>query len=135
MLLYLVLYLEHPLSDNSFLLFFESLILLYFIILFNFLSSLSGLSDLIFQIILPRWTDLQRPKAVNLPSPRPRLQGARAVSASGAHTLGPPIPSTTGLLLFWQFSFLLFLYSYMNLRHSPLQLLCHSLLLINGKSS
>lgn len=34
--------------------------------------------------ISPRWTDLQRPKVVNLPSPRPRL-GARAVTASGAH--------------------------------------------------
>lgn len=34
--------------------------------------------------ISPRWTDLQRPKVVNLPSPRPRL-GAQAVTASGAH--------------------------------------------------
>lgn len=48
------------------------------------LSSYTYSKEPRFPSISPRWTDLQRPKVVNLPSPRPRL-GAQAVTASGAH--------------------------------------------------
>lgn len=70
-------------------LFLFSLFLLFLLFLYSDSKS-STLSSYTYSkkpripYISPRWTDLQRPKVVNLPSPRPRL-GAQAVTASGAH--------------------------------------------------
>lgn len=61
-------------------------------------------SDLI-SSISPRWADLQRPKVVNLPSPRPRLQELE-LSASGARPQSP-IPPLRVLSYSGAFSFLL----------------------------